>query len=253
MNPRFLILLILFFTQGLLAQVSMKIKFPVEQVSTGELLKVEVVLDSASAQALPIQSLKGETIADYIYIQYFSPLIRREGSDNFTADAEIVLIRKPESNQVQTTFKGLPLFIGWDNVEIVAVDTPPDYVFETFTIPTPLNILRWILAAILVALASWGAWILLRKIRTKKNEKQRLKDLKSRLTSAKDYHGVVEIWKSKHSFLKDFPFLESSFSNLETVLFRFQFKPKRTMEEEFKVMDAYRTFVKESEGGLSGI
>jgi hypothetical protein len=235
------------------ADVSLKLKFPVERFSTGELVNVEIIIDANSAQGLSFQSLKGETIGETIYIQSLSPLILREGEQHFTVDAQVVLIRKPTSNQIQTTFKGNTLFIGWDNVEIEAVDTPSDYVLEDFTVPTPLNILRWVLLFIIFSSVIYGLWVLKKKWSDKKLEKKRLAELKRSLLSGKDYAAVVEIWKKKHAYLKSFPMIETAFTNLESVLFKFQFKPQRTMEEEFKVMEAYRNFIKDAEGELRGV
>jgi hypothetical protein len=57
----------------------------------------------------------------------------------------------------------------------------------------------------------------------------------------------------KHDILKVFPDLGDEFKKLETVLFRYQFKPHRSKSEEEEVLVAYRKFIDSIKGGFDGV
>lgn len=235
------------------ANATLRLEFPKSTVSTGEIVTVQLSLDPLSAQALPVQSLKGETLGDLLYVQSVGPLLRKDGEQEFTAQAEIVFIKSPEGNEIKFLLKGQPIRIHWNNVRIESNEVPRDYILSDFTIPTPRNIIFWLLILSAVVLFAKGI-LMLRGFLDRKNRlRNEKKMLRDSVVRCKTYEEVVELWRNKSRPIKMFPHLDEPFKRLELVLFKVQFKPFQTSQERDQVLDAYRRFVKEVEGGFNGI
>ena len=222
-------------------------------VKLGEISKVQIYVDAQTAQSLPLQSIKEQTLSETLYVQSVSSMLKHEGEQDYTADAEVIFIKDPGANEIKTTIANQPVRIFWNNVRIEAVEVPKDYVLGNFDIKAPLRIIVWLLSAALMIALCVGLW----KFRNAQGRKAALKKerkaLKEKILSCRNYQDVVSLWKQKRLLIERFPHLAGPMENLETVLFKYQFKPQQTSNEEAIVMDAYRAFMKESEGGFNGI
>lgn len=241
------------FSASLFADANLRLDFPVDTITTGELVQVQLVVDSASVQSFPVQSLKGKTVGEVFYFQSMSPLIKRTGEDNFSADAEIVFTRAPESNEVVTEFEGQKLKFFWNNVRINSLEVPKDYVLGDFVIPSPKKIMLWLISFAGLILLFWGGWSFKKRRDKKLQSQNELKHLKQIILSGKSYDDVVALWQQKKLIISKFPHTEEPFAKLEVVLFKYQFKPSQTAFEQSQVLESYRGFVRDVEGGFRGI
>ncbi len=77
--------------------------------------------------------------------------------------------------------------------------------------------------------------------------------MKDRVMSAREYHDVVTLWQQKALLLKEFSHLSKPITDLEIVLFKYQFKQSQNETEKAEVMKAYREFINKVQGGFNGI
>lgn len=249
---RILIVLILF-TSQLFAASRMQIDLPAGEIRQGALVKAKLFVPPESLN-LPLQKLKGETLAETIYIQQLSPLMKKEGSPDYVSDIQLVFIKVPDTNPLALKLNEAVLEVGWNNIQIIPVETPDELLWADFTAPALFEgNLLWIWILLLGLILAGGGLFTWKKYSHRKAEKLRKRQLMNEFKSCQTYEDVVNMWKRKRVYLKEFPHLESSFQVFEEVLFRYQFKPKQSESEKLEVLSAYRKLLEQSEGGFHGI
>jgi hypothetical protein len=236
-----------------LVSAVVEIQFSTPKFHQGSLQKSIWKVDQATAQKLELQKLKGQTVGGVLYIYSVSPLMRKNGSSDFEADAKVIFVKVPETNFLGHKTTTGEAVLTWNNVEVIPVEAPKELLFGTFEVPSRMKILTW--ASILVGLIFLGliGFKVLKKLKQKKLLKQQKLSLKNDIQSVNEYQEVVRIWQSKHKLLREFPHLETPFKDLETTLFKYQFKPRQTDFEKNEVMTAWKKFIDETRGGFDGI
>lgn len=254
MNKFLLILILILVPNLVLAEVRISLTFPKSQIKQGELEEVDISMDFSSTQNFEIQKLKDTTPGDILYFHKISPLMRSDSSGTLTGRASVVFINVPETSFVRFKDQEQTVVLTWNNIEITPTESRPVFIYEDFTIPgrEVFNSTLLISGVIILLLIPVFVFVYLRykKIRDIKLEKRLLKD---NLLSANSYEEVVELWKDKSRFIKEFPSSETAFRRLEEVLFRYQFKPSQDDSEKSEVMKAYRDFSDQMRENLDGI
>lgn len=250
---KYIIFFILVCSQVAFGATNLTLQFSSAEIKQGSLETTKLLLNADAVQKISLQKLKGQTLGDTIYIYGVSPLMRKEGSNSFEADAKVIFVKIPETNTVAFKQDAEDLLVTWGNVKITPTEAAKGFIFGNFEIPSRPKIILW--ASILIGLGLISGTVLWgrKKLQHKAALKAKSKALKTELLSAKTYPEVVDVWKKKHSFITAFPQIETSLKDFEVVLFKYQFKPRQSEVEINAVMEAYRDFVRKVEGGLSGV
>lgn len=249
-----IIFFVILFTSNLcLAAVRIDLHLTTPDVKQGALVKAELKLSSDSVQAFPLQKIKNTTFAKFIYFQSVSPVIKAQDTNEYTADARIIFVKIPDVNILKESIAGIDVEIHLGNLSVIPTEASEQLIFGTFTVPTRLKLFNWFLSLAAIILISAVGWKINKKFQQRNAIKKNKKNIISTLRNIHTYDEVVQCWKKKSEYLKVFPHLEVPFKNLEQVLFKYQFKAHQSSVEKELVVDAYRTFLSESEGGFSGI
>ena len=250
---KYLILLILICSQLAFGTTNLTLEFVAQEIKQGSLESVKIHLNPEAAQRISLNKLKGQTLGETIYLYDVSPLMRKAGSSNFEADAKVIFVKTPETNALAFKQETEDLFITWGNTQITPTEAAKGFIFGNFEIPSRPKIILWLSillgVGLLTFLGFWGR----NKYRTKQALKAKTRALKAELTTAQTYAEVVNVWKKKHLYVSTFPHIEDSLKDFETVLFKYQFKPRQSEAEINVVMEAYREFLQKIAGGLNGI
>lgn len=249
----FVLLISILFSNCLLAAARIDINFPVKEVKQGSLQHSVIRMDETSAQRIELQKLKGQTLGEILYIYSVSPLMRKDGGSAFEAEATIIFVKVPEQNKLTSKASGVDLEVTWNQVSVIPTEAPPELLFGTFTVPSRMKLMTWVGALVLLIILLVVSLKFRKNWLNKKTLKQRKLEAKAEISSAKEYADVVRLWQKKKSFIREFPHVEEPFRELEAVLFKYQFKPIQTETEKIEVMNAYRKFANQIEGGFSGI
>lgn len=233
------------------ATIHAELKFERAEVKQGEMVEAGIVLKSDGGEEW--SKLNGQNIGKTIYIYNISPVLKKSGEEVMISKAKVIFAKKPDSNQVKDNVNGQEIVLSWNSVEVTEVQIPQGFLFGDFEAPARSRMLIWICVIVGISFILLIAWMLFKKHKQSQMYKEKRKNLKQEMMSGKKYDDIVEIWKNKSNFLKNFPETQDSFQKLESVLFKYQFKLNRTEEEIQLVMEAYRTFVNEIEGVLRGI
>lgn len=247
---RFLIILLSFST-SVFAAARMQLDLSSAVVRQGSLINAVVRLDGGSVQQIELQKLKGVSLAETIYIYQVSPLIR--SGDNFEADAKIIFLKVPESKPVVHKTGQNEISISWSDVEVQPTEAPESFLFGQFEIPGKKRILEILGALLVLGLIGFGISRFIQTNKKKKALRQIKAALKDKVMSAREYQDVVSLWSQKALLLKEFPHLSEPFKELETVLFKYQFKQSQNEIEKAEVMKSYRDFMTKVQGGFNGI
>lgn len=253
MIKNYLVLTVLLFSLSVHASVAMHLDFHSPKVKQGHIESATIKLDETAIQNVELQKLVGSSWGDSIYLYSVGPLLRKNGEANYQSEAKVIflkssveqpLIHKINENEIQIT---------WSNVEVIPTEAPKELIFGQFEIPSRKKIVIW-LSGLLFALLGTIAVLKYRKtVQNKKYQRKKKIELKNKVISATEYSQVVQIWQEKATILKVFPQLSEPFKTLETVLFKYQFKPSQMESEKAEVMTAYRTFVEQVQGGFDGV
>jgi hypothetical protein len=223
-----------------------------KEVIQGEIVSAKLTSKNAAGGAIPTTSLRGKKISQTLYIHHLSPFLGREGQGYFEAQAKVIFIKVPESNTITEKSGTDELIISLGDVKVTPTSAE-GFQFSDFKIPEQINYFIWLILLGLLVLFSYFIRRYFIKIKTKKQMRERKQQLIHDLFSADSFQKVVAIWTAKARFLREFPGLEAPFAQLETILFKYQFKPTQSETEKQAVMDAYEVFKQEAKGATSGI
>jgi hypothetical protein len=159
----------------------------------------------------------------------------------------------PLSNTVTETINNEEITISWNNIQIVPTEESKSFLFGDFEIPSRLVVFPWIVGVIGLGLLALIIIRIRSLLKVKTSIKNRKLQLKQEMINGTNYDDVVLMWRQKTRYLNEFPQLDTHFKTLETVLFKYQFKPQRTEQEVNAVMDAYQAFKSSVMGDLNGI
>lgn len=248
----FLITLFISFS-SLAGVVKFEIKFKDAKVKQGTIAPATLVFDAESSQKLPLNKLVGETLGKSFYIYSAKPFITKNNWNALESEAEVIVAAIPESSPVVFKSGDVDGMILWNDVEFVPTEASGQMIYGNFEIPSRAKIIRWSLILIALAAAALIGLKVKNKLAKKNAIKKRRAVIKEEIMSVREYAEVVKVWQKKSEILKEFPALENNFKNLESVLFKYQFKSSQSETEKLQVMNAWRDFVGQSQGGFNGV
>lgn len=229
------------------------IKFNTSKIKQGSVVDAVLGLNSETTQKIQYNQLKGQTLGGSFYIHQAKPLMTKGSWDTLESDAKIIVVKIPENKPLIHKLGEDSIEVTWTDVEFVPTEVPKDFIFGTFEVPSRMDVIKWLLIVSGFVLTVGLIFYVYQKLKNRSHIKQRRKALKTELFSATEYDQVVELWKKRDVFIKEFPFIEEQFRKLETVLYKYQFKPKQTEAEKSEVMRSYKLFVTDIQGGFRGI
>lgn len=236
------------FIQTAFGKVVLEMKPDVSMVSQGEIFNARLIVSEGS---VPNFTLRGKTIGKSLYILSIEPFMAKTGA-GLEAQSRLIFTQIPPSSSVSETISGEEINVNWNKMEIKPTEAQ-SFLLGNFEIPRSLRlfpVLLWILGIIglfTIIFYFYSRW------KKKRNHLKRQKDLRDQLLAATSYDEVVELWKQKHAHLALFPNLDLAYKELEKTLFKYQFKPSRSMLELEQVMDAYERFKSDVVRGTDGI
>lgn len=229
------------------------IRFPEGKIKQGAIVPVKLIFDLPASQGLPLNKVIGETLGNTFYVFKAKPLVTKDNWTAFESDAEIIVAKIPEYAPLAFKSGDNDVMITWNEVEFVPTEAPKELIYGTFEIPSRAKILLWLSILVGIVLAGLVGWKVKTKLSAKSALKSRRAAIKDEVLSAREYADVVKIWQKKSAIVKEFPVLDNNFKDLETVLFKYQFKPTQSEIEKSEVMNAYREFVNKSQGRFDGV
>lgn len=235
------------------AESELNITFPDVKIRQGTIQQVELNFDQEFAQKIEVQSFKGQKLGSAFYLYNLGPIMRKDGVDNLSAKAKVIVISEPKGLNEKIVINGQPANLKWNTINFEKVETPKELLFANFSIPAMSNYIAYIILFVLMALIG-AAVFYVRHIRLRKKLLKQKKDiLIKRILGANSYDEVVEVWKIKPSALSVFPGLSDPYKELEKVLFQYQFKLVQTEKEKEAVTLAYREFCSQAKGVMDGV
>jgi hypothetical protein len=245
--------LVLFFIVPAWAAVQVRLHFPEGNIQQGAMIPVALTVESSLKAPLILKGLPGKKLGDSLYFHKLSSPLKKEGVNSFEAQAQVIFLKVPDSNSVTSKISDEEVVINWNSIQVLATEPPKELLFGHFEIPEKDQIFFWISVILLSLVLLFLSFKIYRKYRSSKQQKSKMFALKERLSSATKYEEVVGIWQEKSLLLQNFPQVESEFKKLETVLFKYQFKPHQTEDEKKEVMNAYKAFLDSTREALRGI
>lgn len=250
---KYMVLVLLFMISNTFAAERLSLSLNSSEFRQGALVKGTLKLGPSQVN-IAVPKLKGQSFGETLYFHLVSPLLRKENSDSFESEVQVIFIKVPESTSLSGKIGNDEVVIEWNPVTIIPVETPEKMLWAEFTAPDYI-VRNWywlLLIPVLALLAFFGIRVSNKMTkRGKLREKRRL--LAEEFKNCRSYDDVVGLWKRKQSYLKEFPVLEEPFRKFETVLFKYQFKQTQTEDEKAIVLKAYQDLLMESEGGLRGV
>lgn len=238
---------------SLAAVLKIDIRFPEGKIKQGAIVPVKLVFDLPASQGLPINKLIGQTLGNTFYVFKAKPLLTKDNWTAFESDAEIILAKVPEAKPVTYKSGNDEVMITWNDVEFVPTEAPKEMIYGTFEIPSRAQVMKWLSILVIVLVAVFAGWKIKLRLDLKKSLKVRKAAIRDEIVSAREYSDVVKVWQKKSNIIKEFPKVENHFKDLESVLFKYQFKPSQSESEKIEVMNAYRDFIAKSQGGFDGV
>ncbi len=220
-----------------------------DQVKQGSLISGKLKFDLTSLSSEEVPKLRGQTLGDVLYVHQIGPLVGRGGSSVYEADAKLIFLKVPSGTAVPAAGGNLR----WGTLTVIPTEAPKELLFGNFSVPARRKLLLWGGIAALLILGGLLFLKVWRVFQPRRKEKIRRQGLKQTLLSANDFDKVVELWRSKHTYLSEFPHITDPFLELESVLFKYQFKPSQSDAERSEVLQAYRRFTEAVTGGFNGV
>ncbi|MCM2349588.1 MAG: hypothetical protein NDI69_06170 [Bacteriovoracaceae bacterium] len=249
----FALFLLFIIIQPALAAVSVQLDFFDTNLKQGQLEAAKVTMAADAAQNINLQKLRGASVADTLYFYELGPLIKKDGGDYFIADAQVIFLKIPESPKLIHKLGNEEIIVAWPQIEILPTEGAKELIFGQFEIPSRKKILLWVLISLGLLTGLYAVIKYRKQLALKKAAREKKIKLKEKLFNAADYFQIVEIWQKRDEFLQTFPEIRDHFKKFEIILFKHQFKPHQTETEKSEVMTAYREFLNNIQGGLSGI
>jgi len=245
--------LIIIFTNSATASVSLEFTMQSSEVKQGSIEKSIVVLDQVAVQKIGLQKLKGQTLGEVIYIHSVGPLLKKDGSNLYESEIQLVFIKNPSNNVLLHKFENQELKIKLNDINFISTEGAEKLIYQDFFIPDRKSIIKWALSFISAIVVIGIAFFVYRKQKTKKLIRQEKMQVKNKLFQAMNYDEIIAIWISRTEILNTFPHIVRPFKKFESVLYQYQFKPIQTDEEKEIVESNYREFLKEISGGFDGV
>lgn len=250
---KYLVIVFLFLTGFVHAAVNIELVFEKNKIKQGSIENASMMIDGTSFQQIEVQKLKGQTIADTVYFLSVGPLLRKDSGNSFSSDVKVIIAKVPEDKKVSGKLGAVDINVNLSNIEMIPTESPKTYLFGTFEAPENFNFVPWLVGVLIIGSLFWGGLKLNKRFKLKAELKAKRSNLKKEILAAKTYDEVIEVWKKKLKFCEEFPHIEESFKKLEMTLFKYMFKSQQTEREQNEVLDAYKEFKTQIEGGFNGI
>lgn len=248
-----MILFFVFLSAKVLSMDKIALFIPQNEVNQGALVRATLIIPPESIN-FPIQKLKAETVGEAVYFQQLSPLLKKEGSVAYEAEVRIIFTNVPENRSVSGKIADQEFVLEWNDIRINPVEATGKMLWADFTAPDFFEgSWKWLWITLIIIPFIGGGFFFWRKLSRKKRDKERRRKLGQEFLACSGYEEIVEFWKKKHVYLKEFPQLEMSYRTFEETLFKYQFKPRQTDTEKELVVQAYKKLSEECKGELRGI
>lgn len=248
-----LFLFFLILSAEVLSMDKLALFIPESSVNQGALVKATLIVQPEAIN-FPVQKLKAETVGEAVYFQQLSPLLKKEGSVAYEADVTIIFTSVPESRTVTGKIAGQDLVLEWNDIRINPVESTGKMLWADFTAPDFFEgSWKWVWITLVIIPFLAGAILFWKKYDRRRREKERRRKLGEAFLSCSKYEEIVEFWKKKQLYLREFPELEAKYRTFEETLFKYQFKPKQTDSEKELVVQAYKKLAEDCKGDLRGI
>jgi len=214
-----------------------ELNFVVNKVKQGDIISANYTINGLNSDGL--KGLEGQTFKDTLYLHRFSE-----------QDVQVVFLKVPESSSLTDSDTN----ITWNPIIVEATQASEKLIFGNFEVPFSTHYVLWGAGASIFILV---AYLIAKKVgksnKAKREYKERLKKSKDTILNCNDYDDVVLVWKNKADYFELFPHLKAPYEKFEYVLNKYQFKQVQSQTEILEVMQAWREFKKDVEGGFSGI
>lgn len=248
-----LFLFLFLWTINAYSQVVINLGFTAGEVFQGEIVSAKAKIDFGSGAITAPGFLKGQSIADMIFIHELSIPIKQEGESIFLADAQVIFLDIPKASRINGKVNNMDVTINLGEIKINPIEVPENFIMSQFNIPQRTKIMVWLLAGFglfLVLFSGRSFYIKSKRLAAAKLGKQKFKKL---INEASSYEDVVLVWNKKLEILAEFPILAEEFKELEAVLFQIQFKPSQSEAEKHQACEAYKKFKAIVGGRLNGV
>lgn len=238
---KLIFILLIIFSSIAYGSPRLLIQFSEPTVHQGSIVKARLSLDADSFQQLDVQKLKGQTLAETLYLHSIDSFIRRTGEGWLDADAYVIFVKAPEGKQLLHKNGQSEIQVIISDIEVIPTETPQQFIFGDFSAPGNKKYLFWIMLFAGLVAVSLVSFAVFRKIKKKRLIKQTRMALKNELLEVKTFEDAVGVWQKKQIYLKEFPSLEPGFLSFQNVLFKSLFKPKQSETEKLEVINAYKS------------
>ena len=232
------------------SKVNLELKLSSPLVKQGQIALGTLVVQSTDGNS-GLAGLKGKTLGKSLYLLNLSPFMGKQGQ--LASDVKVIFTQVPQTSSVTETINNEEITISWNDIQVQPTEAAKSFLFGDFEIPSRLVVLPWIVGVIGLGFLALVIIRIRSMLKLKSSIKGRKQKLKDEIINGTTYDDVVLIWRQKSRYINEFPQIETHFKTLETVLFKYQFKPQRTEQEVNAVMDAYQTFKSSVTGDLNGI
>jgi hypothetical protein len=247
------LILTLFFVCNSWSADRLELDFKMTEVHQGALVSGVLLIQPESVN-LPVQKLKGATIAETIYFQQLSAPLKKDGTSAYASDVKVIFIKPPESETITGSIGPNEIQINVGGIKVVPIQSTGQMIWADFTAPDFFaGNLKWLWITLLLILLATSSFVVWKKVNKKRKIAAHRKKLLKEFRGCTTYEEIVSLWKRKRVYLQEFPLIDDNFKNFEDVLFRYQFKPQQTEAEKEIVLIAYRKLLEASEGVLRGI
>ena len=234
-----IILLLILISSNAWSRVGLELVLDQSSIKQGEIAIGRLIVKQADGQAI-LDGLKGKNLGKTLYLLHVSPFMGKQG--HLEAETKCIFLNVPQTTAVSETINGEEVFISWNNIEVVPTESPKSFLLGDFEIPARRKLIEWLFIGLGVILL-FGVIVFFRKKYLKKaDEKKKISIIKKELMNCNTYNDIVLMWSHKHRYVEAFPNLDKNFKNLETVLFKYQFKAQRNELEIKEVISAYDKF-----------
>ncbi len=234
-----LILVLILVTTNAWSRVSLELVLDKPSVKQGEIVVGRLIVKQTDGQAI-LGGLKGKKFGKALYLLQVSSFMGKQG--HLEAETKLIFLAVPQTAAASEVINGEEVFINWNNIEVMPTESPKSFLLGDFVIPARKKLFQWLLIGLGILLI-FGTTIFLRRSYLKKQDKKkRITLIKNELLNCNTYNDIVDMWNKKQVYIEAFPDLDKNFKNLETVLFKYQFKAQRSETEIKEVISAYHKF-----------
>jgi hypothetical protein len=251
LNKIICLLLLLIYCFSLQAKVELIV--PHEVINQGAIIKGALRFEGEDLTKVSRLKLTDLVVDDTLYISSSGSVMRSDGAEYLDIPVTFTFIKIPDKSVLEQSMGADLLQIEVSGVQIRPSSAADQFILEEFTIPLKKEWGIYFVGAILFIILTAGGVKLFIYFRNKRKKKKKIEDARGKILKASSYEDVTRVWSERDQLFKLFPESEKSFRDFERVYFQFAFKPTRQESELKIIQEAYAEFLKNFDGGKSGV